>query len=177
MGRRSERDEEFVAFVTARSARLVRIARMLCGDPELANDIVQTALEKTYVRWDRIELDPFSYVRQAIVNQHVSWLRRTWREQAIGRDSELDALDGSYVQDPSLGVVRRELLNTALATLTRRERAVLVLRFIEDQTEAETAAVLGVAVGTVKSTAARALRKLRQTPSLAEAEARKKGRT
>lgn len=174
MDRRRERDEDFIAFVTARSARLVHFARMLCGDPDQAHDMVQSALERAYLRWDRIEVDPFSYVRRAVVNQHLSWLRRAWRERALGRSSELDAVTDSYADDHSLAVVRREALGAALAKLTRKERVVVVLRFVEDQTEAETAAVLGIAVGTVKSTAARALRKLREVPGLADL--RTKGR-
>src|SRR5689334_24675127 len=81
MGAAGSRDDDFTAFVLARSARLMHFARMLCGDAGLAEDLVQTALEKAYLRWDRIEMaDPFAYVRQAVVNQHLSWVRRRlWR--------------------------------------------------------------------------------------------------
>jgi RNA polymerase sigma-70 factor (sigma-E family) len=162
------RDDDFTAFVLARSARLVHFARMLCGDAELAEDLVQTALEKAYLRWDRIELaDPFGYVRQAVVNQHLSWVRRRpWRERPSGDAAELDQHLGAVVADPAGAVTRRIAIDTALAALTRRERTVVVLRYVEDLTEKQTAAVLGVAVGTVKSANARALEKLRAAPEL-----------
>ena len=164
----TNRDEDFTAFVVARSGQLVRMARMLCGDRGLAEDLVQTALEKAYLRWDRIELgDPFAYVRKAVVHQHLSWLRRRpWRERQVGDPEELEAGVRSYVDDPAPGVQRRAAVVAALAMLTRRERAVAVLRYLEDLSEAETAAVLGVAIGTVKSTSSRALLKLRCSPEL-----------
>ena len=100
MQRSESRDEDFTAFVLARSARLVHIARMLCGDPVLAEDLVQTALEKAYLRWERIELgDPFGYVRQAVVNQHLSWVRRRpWRERPSGDAAEVDQRFGLSVR-------------------------------------------------------------------------------
>ncbi|HEY3555908.1 MAG TPA: SigE family RNA polymerase sigma factor [Kribbella sp.] len=167
MAAAGSRDDDFTAFVLARSARLVHFARMLCGDAGLAEDLVQTALEKAYLRWDRIEMaDPFAYVRQAVVNQHLSWLRRRlWRERPSGDAAELDLLLEAEA-DPSGGIQRRVAMGAALAALSRRERAVVVLRYVEDLTERETAAVLGVAVGTVKSANARALEKLRSAPEL-----------
>jgi len=161
------RDDDFTAFVLARSARLVHFARVLCGDAGLAEDLVQTALEKAYLRWDRIEMaDPFAYVRQAVVNQHLSWVRRRpWRERPSGDTAELELLLEADA-DPSGGVHRRVAVGAALATLSRRERAVVVLRYLEDLTERETGAVLGVAIGTVKSANARALDKLRAAPEL-----------
>ncbi|MEU8222563.1 SigE family RNA polymerase sigma factor [Kribbella sp. NPDC048915] len=167
MAATGSRDDDFTAFVLARSARLVHFARMLCGDAGLAEDLVQTALEKAYLRWDRIEMaDPFAYVRQAVVNQHLSWVRRRpWRERPSGDAVELDLLLEAEA-DQSGAVQRRVAIGAALATLSRRERAVVVLRYVEDLTERETAAVLGVAVGTVKSANARALDKLRAAPEL-----------
>jgi RNA polymerase sigma-70 factor (sigma-E family) len=165
-----DRDQDFTAFVLARSARLLHIAQMLCGDRGLAEDLVQTALEKAYLRWDRIELgDPFGYVRQAVVNQHLSWRRRKpWRERSIGGPGEIEAGVTVYVADHAPGVQHQAAMAAALRTLTRRERAMVVLRYVEDLTEAQTAQVLGVAVGTVKSTTARALGKLRRSPELAD---------
>jgi len=163
------RDDDFTAFVLARSGRLVHFARMLCGDAGLAEDLVQNALEKAYLRWERIELaDPFAYVRQAVVNQHLSWVRRRpWRERPSGAAAELDLLFvDTPVADESGAVDRRVTVGAALATLSRRERAIVVLRYVEDLTERETAAVLGIAVGTVKSANARALEKLRSAPEL-----------
>lgn len=163
------RDDDFTAFVLARSGRLVHFARMLCGDAALAEDLVQNALEKAYLRWDRIELaDPFAYVRQAVVNQHLSWVRRRpWRERPSGAAAELDLLFlDTPVADQSGAIDRRVTVGAALATLSRRERAIVVLRYVEDLTERETAAVLGIAVGTVKSANARALDKLRSAPEL-----------
>jgi RNA polymerase sigma-70 factor (sigma-E family) len=164
----AERDEDFTAFVAARSGRLVYIARMLCGDAALAEDLVQTALEKAYLRWDKIEMgDPFGYVRQAVVNQHLSFLRRRpWRERLSGSAAELEQDFHRTVTDPAHDVERRLVLNAALGTLTRRERTVIVLRYVEDLTEVQTAAVLGVAVGTIKSAHSRALQKLRAVPGL-----------
>ncbi|WP_406049235.1 SigE family RNA polymerase sigma factor [Kribbella sp. NBC_00889] len=164
----ANRDDDFTAFVLARSARLIHFARMLCGDAGLAEDLVQTALEKAYLRWDRIEMaDPFGYVRQAVVNQHLSWVRRRpWRERPSGDAAELESHLGLSVADQSGTVDRRVAIGAAMSTLSRRERAVVVLRYVEDLTERQTAAVLGVAVGTVKSANARALGKLRAAPEL-----------
>jgi RNA polymerase sigma-70 factor (sigma-E family) len=165
-----DRDADFTAFVVARSARLVHIAHMLCGDRGLAEDMTQTALEKAYLKWDRIELgDPFGYVRQVIVNEHLARLRRRpWRERLSGDTTELESGNSAYVGDPASGVHRRAVVDAALAGLTARERAVVVLRYVEDLTETETARVLGIALGTVKSTTARALAKLRRSPELTE---------
>ncbi|GAA0572194.1 SigE family RNA polymerase sigma factor [Kribbella sandramycini] len=162
------RDDDFTAFVLARSGRLVHFARMLCGDAALAEDLVQAALEKAYLRWERIELaDPFAYVRQAVVNQHLSWARRRpWRERPSGAAAELDLFIDTPPDDSGT-IDRRVSVGAALAALSRRERAVVVLRYVEDLTEKEVAAVLGVAVGTVKSANARALGKLRVAPELA----------
>jgi RNA polymerase sigma-70 factor (sigma-E family) len=168
MAEAGSRDDDFTAFVLARSGRLLHFARMLCGDAGLAEDLVQTALEKAYLRWDRIEMaDPFAYVRQAVVNQHLSWVRRRpWRERPSGDAAELDLYLGQSEADQSGAVHRRVAMGAALATLSRRERAVVVLRYVEDLTERQTAAMLGVAVGTVKSVNARALGKLRTAPEL-----------
>src|SRR5690242_1781139 len=140
MAAAGSRDDDFTAFVLARSARLVHFARMLCGDTGLAEDLVQAALEKAYLRWERIELaDPFAYVRQAVVNQHLSWVRRRpWRERPSGATAELDLLVlDNPTADRTGEVDGRVAVGAALATLSRRERAIVVLRYVEDLTERE----------------------------------------
>lgn len=170
-----DRDQEYTAFVLARSAQLMRVAHALCGDPDLAEDLTQTALVRAYLKWDRIEFgDPFWYVRKAIVNEYRSRLRRRpWRERSSGGATELETVAGRHGSaasgDPFAGVDRQQALITALASLTWRERATIVLRYLEDLSETETATVLDVAVGTVKSTTARALAKLRRSELLAGA--------
>lgn len=157
---RDRRDAEFAAFVTTRSARLVHFATMLCGDPARAEDLVQSALERAYPRWARIEADdPLGYVRKAVLNQYLSWLRRrAWRERLVG--SPEDDLASSH-PDHAPKVDIQLALVEALRTLTCRQRAVVVLRYVEDLSEYQTAAALNIAVGTVKATASRALVKLR----------------
>lgn len=139
------RDEDFAVFVVARSARLMHIAHMLCGDREQAQDIAQTALEKAYVKWDRIHLDdPFAYVRQVVVNE----CRMGWRRMSRGElplaGGEVD-LGGraSYIDDPAVMVTQRVDLLAALVALTERERTVVVLRYVESLTEADTARIVG----------------------------------
>ncbi len=153
-----ERDEEFAAFVRARSAALLRTAYALTGDRGHAEDLLQTALIKTYLAWGRIA-EPQAveaYVRRTLVTTSTSWWRRRWHgERATENLPEVTAPDTSVQTDD------RELLWLALASLPARQRAVAVLRFYEDLSEAETARLLGCSVGTVKSQSARALARLR----------------
>lgn len=167
MSDRPGRDAEFTAFVNAQSAPLVHFARLLCGDVHLAEDLVQSALEKVYSRWHRIELqDPRAYVRRSIVNQYLSRQRRApWREQPT---EDLHLSSGSTVADPAQAAVDRHFLLRALATLTPRERTVIVLRYHHDLTERATAEELGLAVGTIKSTTSLAMAKLRVSPELVD---------
>ncbi|OYO12374.1 SigE family RNA polymerase sigma factor [Enemella evansiae] len=174
---RADRDAEFAEFVRERSPRLLAFARGLCGDPTLAEDLTQGALEKAYLKWHRVRAtdDPTSYVRRILVNHYRDRLRRRpWREQSTDFDpggAPLDAaaahrLDGDDRPDRAASVADRESVRAALAGLTARERAVVVLRFLEDLSEADTAAALGIKVGTVKSACARALGKLREAPDI-----------
>jgi RNA polymerase sigma-70 factor (sigma-E family) len=154
--------EDFAAFVAGYGRRLVHLAELLTGDAHLAEDLTQDVLARTYVRWDRINgSDPYAYVRRALVNARTdSWRRRL--PIPVDRVAE-----NHSVPDPAEGLADRDALLRALAELTTRERSVIVLRFYEDLSEEQIARVLGVAIGTVKSTAARALRKLRAHPCLA----------
>lgn len=152
----------FEEYVAARRGALLRTAYLLTGQHADAEDLVQVALVKAVPRWARIADDPEPYVRKILVNENVSrWRSRRWREVHTDTLPERSA-DGP---DRDASLVLRE----ALAQLAPRQRAVVVLRYFEDLTERETADVLGVRVGTVKSQARDALARLRLlVPELAD---------
>ena len=153
---RAEQDEAFSAFVAARSRHLLQAAHLLTGDRHRAEDLLQTALARAYLRWDRIvDEDPEGYVRRTMINAHIDWWRRKpWREEPT------EVLPERAVCDPDTDT--RSALLAALATLSRRQRAVMVLRYYEDLSEAEIARTLGCSPGTVKSAASRATARLRE---------------
>ncbi|MER5742764.1 SigE family RNA polymerase sigma factor [Streptomyces sp. NPDC002225] len=157
----------FTSFVRARGPVLLRAARSLTANPSDAEDLLQTALTKTYVAWDRIEdhraLD--GYVRRALVNTRTSqWRKRKVDEFACEELPEPETVQGP---DPAEHQVLRDAMWRAVLRLPDRQRAMVVLRYYEDLSEAQTAEVLGVSVGTVKSAVSRALGKLREDPELA----------
>lgn len=150
--------EAFDAFARGRMRELLRFAHVLTGDPHRAADLVQDALERTLAAWPRIvrKDDPEGYVRRAIVNRHVSVWRRLRRERLVA--DAVEPRESSYDEAP-----RHDAnLWAALATLPPRQRAVLVLRYYEDLSDADCASVLGCSVGTIKSQAWKALARLRQ---------------
>lgn len=151
-------DADFDAFVGARMAALVRFAYALTGDLGHAEDLVQTALLKVYRRSRRMAPDdPERYVRQAIVNANLSRFRRhRVPESLVGRPPE----DAGVTDPDSAGEQARAVL-ALLAGLSPRQRTVLALRYGADLSEAETAELLGVTTGTVKSQASRGLARLR----------------
>ena len=166
-----EADGPFSAFVSARWPALVRTAYLLTGNRAAAEDLVQTALAKTYAAWGRIREPEAAeaYVRRTMMTTHLSW----WRKHR-GRESvvaEAPERDRSGSMDPLETVVARSTLWPHLVQLPKGQRAVIVLRYYEDLTEAQTAQVLGCSVGTVKSQTSRALRTLRSAmqPGVAEA--------
>ncbi|USQ77264.1 SigE family RNA polymerase sigma factor [Ornithinimicrobium cryptoxanthini] len=166
MSSSQKREADFAAFVAAQSAQLVHFARVLCGDLHQAQDLVQGALEKVYRVWRKREIEhPFAYSRRAVLNQYLSGGRNRWRETPVADPSDHHQQPGP---DHATEVVTRDALLAALAGLTPRERAVIVLRYQQDLTEAATAEQLGIRVGTVKSTASRAMAKLRTSPDLIE---------
>jgi RNA polymerase sigma-70 factor (sigma-E family) len=160
-GRQMAARPDFDEFVAARSSRLLRTSYLLTRDHGLAEDLLQTALTKAWFAWSRIEGDPEPYVRKVIVNTYSSWWRRKWRGEQPAED--LPEEQGADHADGSAG---SHDLWAALGRLPRRQRAVVVLRYFEDLTEAETARVLECSVGTVKSQTSRALAKLRIDPAL-----------
>ena len=159
------REQDFRAFVTARSPALLRTAYLLGGgDWGLAEDLLQVALVKTYVAWDRIEdrAAVEAYVRRTLATTATSW----WRRRSHGERATA-VLPDSTGPDRTGEVDERDALWLLVRRLPARQRAVVVLRFYEDLSEAETARTLGVSTGTVKSHTSRAVRTLR-----AELEAR-----
>ncbi|MGW7283703.1 SigE family RNA polymerase sigma factor [Streptomyces sp. NPDC054844] len=155
----------FSSYVRARQPVLLRTARSLTANPSDAEDLLQTALTKTYVAWERIEdhraLD--GYVRRALLNTRTSqWRKRKVDEFACDELPE-PVLAGD---DPAERQALHDAMWRAIMKLPARQRAMVVLRYYEDLSEAQTAEVLGVSVGTVKSAVSRALGKLREDPEL-----------
>jgi RNA polymerase sigma-70 factor (sigma-E family) len=148
----------FEAYVHARNAALSRIAYLLTGDHHLAEDLVQQTLLRVVGRWKKVVSagDPDAYVRRVLYHQHIDW----WRRRRGSTEVAAAALVAA-APDPSDAVVATVVLRRALAQLAPRQRAVLVLRYFEDLSEAQTADVLGIAVGTVKSQARDGLARLR----------------
>ncbi|MER7007808.1 SigE family RNA polymerase sigma factor [Dactylosporangium sp. NPDC000555] len=160
----SDEQAEFVAFVQARQHRLLRSAYLLCGDHHRAEDLLQEALVKLALRWRQVRHgEPEAYLRKIMYRDAVSWWRRRRRETLV------DVVPPAAGSDSVEPVADRVVFAAALARLAPRQRAVLVLRFFDDLTEARTAEVLGVSVGTVKSQTSVALRRLRVlAPELGE---------
>jgi RNA polymerase sigma-70 factor (sigma-E family) len=159
-----ETDADFTAYLQARQARLLRTAYLLTGDVHQAEDLLQVSLAKLYLAWDRVRdrgsVD--AYVRRIMVNENNSLWRRAWKRREVSTDRvpEVDGVLDAY--DEGLGSAVWEVVQT----LPRRARAVVVLRYYEQLSEAETAALLGISVGTVKSQTSRALAALRErTPA------------
>jgi RNA polymerase sigma-70 factor (sigma-E family) len=165
----TDRDADFTAYLQARQGRLLRTAYLLTGDQHQAEDLLQTSLAKLYLAWERVHdresVD--AYVRRIMVNEHNSLWRRAWRR----REHPTDAVPEVASPPPSYDDGLSLALWSAVQTLPRKARAVLVLRYYEELTEAETAELLGISVGTVKSQTSRALARLRETaPELREEE-------
>ncbi|MYS22594.1 RNA polymerase sigma-70 factor, sigma-E family [Streptomyces sp. DvalAA-14] len=157
---------QFTAYVRTKGPTLLRTARSLTPNPADAEDLLQTALTKTYLAWDRIDdhraVD--GYVRRTLVNTRTS----QWRKRKVDEFST-DELPEPAGTGPDLTEqqAQRDALLRAITRLPPRQRAMVVLRYFEDMSEVQTAEQLGVSVGTVKSAVSRALGKLRGDPELA----------
>jgi RNA polymerase sigma-70 factor (sigma-E family) len=163
VAQRASSEERFDAFVAARGSALWRSAWLLTGDRHLAEDLVQTALAKSWPKWKGIDDEGRfeAYVRRTLFTTYVAWWRRKWNgERPTDHPPERPVAN----VDVDLG----HDLVAALAGLPRMQRAVVVCRWFEDLSEAETAERLGIAVGTVKSHGSRALAALRSSPHLRE---------
>ncbi len=152
----------FDEFVATRSHALLRLSYLLTRDWATAEDLLQTALVRSWQAWGRIDGDPEPYVRTVVVNTFTSWWRRRW-------NGEVPTAELPESASVAAGVEQRDLLWQALGRLPRKQRAVVVLRFYEDLSEAEIATVLGISRGTVKSQCSKALAHLRVDASLENA--------
>jgi RNA polymerase sigma-70 factor (sigma-E family) len=154
-------DERFAVYVRARGHHHLRVAILLTGDWHAAEDLVQASLAKLYRAWPRLDTatDPDAYLRRIMVNTHRSWWRTRWRRETPAAD--LPDRTGASGVDLADQHAAGDQVRRALATLPRQQRAVLVLRYFEDQSEAEVARLLGCSPGTVKTHAHRGLRALR----------------
>ena len=147
---------DFEGFVVARRDALLRTAYLLTGDHHDAEDLVQSALIKVVPKWTRIKDRPEGYVRQVLARESANrWRSRRWREVSTDVVPEGTYHDGTD----------RLVLLEDLRRLSPRQRAVIVLRYFDDLTEADTAAALGISVGTVKSQVRDALTRLRNQQS------------
>jgi RNA polymerase sigma-70 factor (sigma-E family) len=160
----TDRDADFTAYLSARQPRLLGIAYLLTGDRHQAEDLLQTSLAKLYLSWDNIRdrgnVD--AYVRRILVNENNSLWRRPWRRREVPTDEVPDHTPVHDSPDEGVGAAVWEVVQT----LPRKARAVVVLRYYEQLTEAETAQLLGISVGTVKSHSSRAMALLRErTPA------------
>lgn len=154
-------DEEFAAFVAATQRRLLHVGWLLTRNDHRAEELVQDALVRTYVAWPRVRNeDAFAYARRALLNARTDSWRRLRREQLT--DEVPDRVVASSFEHE---VGERSALVQSLQRLTARERSVVVARYYLDMTEEAVAADLDITVGTVKSTASRALAKLRVAPT------------
>ena len=157
--------EEFRAFMHARWPAMVRLAYGLTGDQGHAEDVAQAAFARACASWPRVRRagDPDAYVRQIVINEN----RRRFRRHRVA-EHLTDRPPDHGGEDAARGYGDRAALMAALRELGPRQRAVVVLRYWLDLSEAETAAALGCSVGTVKSQAARALARLRERQDLVD---------
>lgn len=157
-------EASFTAWAMARQHALMRTAYLLTGDWQRAEDLLQDALTKVALRWSRLESgQPEAYARTILARDNVSWWRRRGRETVVEAPPEPPAKNDTIASE------RRMLVTEALNHLTSKQRAILVLRFYEDQSVPQTAQTLGISEGTVKSQTHAALARLRShAPELAE---------
>jgi RNA polymerase sigma-70 factor (sigma-E family) len=166
----AESDEEFREFMRGRWPAMVRLAYGLTGDLGHAEDVAQAAFARAYASWSRVARtgDPDAYVRRIVINENNSRFRR--RRVAERLVDAVPEPSGRRAADTADALGASEALLKALRRLGPRQRAVVVLRFWMDMSEAETAAALGCSLGTVKSQASRALAALRGSAELMEGE-------
>ncbi|WP_354437872.1 SigE family RNA polymerase sigma factor [Marmoricola sp. OAE513] len=150
---------EFAAWMEARQQKLLRTAYLLTGNVHEAEDLVQTALAKVYLAWDRVSAaqNVDAYARKILVNEHTSMWRRLWRQRETVSDTTTYDVPVDAQEYDGVGAALWE----SVKSLPERQRAVVVLRYYEQLSEKEAAEALGVSVGTIKSQSSRALDTLR----------------
>lgn len=154
-------DTDFEEFVRARSSSLMRTAFFLIGDRVEAEDLLQSALLRMSLRWHKARENPDAYVRQVLVNLARDRQRRFWRRPVEMLTDEVPT-DRHPQADLSGRIAEQDLVIRALRSLPRRQREVIVLRYLEDLSLEETCGLLGCSQGTVKSQASKGLAKLRE---------------
>lgn len=157
------RDAEFDVFARAHMPSLLRFALLLTGNHADAEDLLQSSLARTLTSWSKVcRADrPDQYVRRVMVNAHAKGFRRAFRR----RELTMAQLPDSSGYDDSSRIEDRSTLLDALSSLTKAQRAVVVLRYVEDHSESVTAGILGISVGTVKSQSHKGLARLREHPA------------
>jgi RNA polymerase sigma-70 factor (sigma-E family) len=155
----ADSDEQFTAYVRDRGQHHLRVAVLLTGDWNAAEDLVQASLVKLYRAWPKLRLDgdPDAYLRAIMVNTHRSWWRARWRRETPAGD-----LPESVIEDFADGQALAAQVRQALQALPRQQRIVVALRYGADLPEAEVARMLGRSIGTVKTQAHRGLHALRE---------------
>jgi RNA polymerase sigma-70 factor (sigma-E family) len=164
-------DSEYAEFVRARGTSLLRTAHLLAGNRAQAEDLLQISLTKTYLAWGRLR-DPAAaeaYTRRVLANASISW----WRQKRNRLERPTETLPDAGIEHPAAELAERQAIMQALRQLSRQQRAVLVLRYYEDLSEAQIAAALGLSAGSVKRHASRGLARLRIL--LGEADGRDDG--
>jgi RNA polymerase sigma-70 factor (sigma-E family) len=156
--RTDDRDTAFTSFVQTRGAALARTSFLIVGDAGRAEDVLQTALAETYLRWTTLRHPAAveAYVRRVIVTTNAAW----WRRRSSS-ETPFETLPDRASPDDCVAVVEQQTLLGALRQLSARQRAVIVLRYFDDLSEGDTAAILGCSPGSVKKHTSRALHRLR----------------
>jgi RNA polymerase sigma-70 factor (sigma-E family) len=166
-GPRARRDADFTSWVTENQRHLLGFAVLVAGDRPTAEDVLQAALARAYLRWGRLsgeDQHPLGYVRRSIVNENASLWRRSWkRRERATADVPETADAGPEVPDTTWRLVQ---------ALPRQQRAAVALRFYADLTVAETASVMGCSEGAVKTHTSRAIAKLKNALTAEREEGR-----